>query len=222
MLMHEVVSNREKQDFLEDMVKESCARTLAVVITHPLHVMTTRCFAQFVGGETLYNTFTGAVKEIYQQDGWLGFFAGVGLRLVADLIVLWASYSAAYAVKQFITDDSLTNFLTRTSVQFVVGTHTYPYSVVGKMLELRGARVKLASTPYMPPFKSWQDCWSHLSATGELKRGSTLFYRKFTDVQQFEKFGFAQNPTGGLPIGGIGQGSLPGSKARGFGKLATS
>lgn len=37
--------------------------------------------------------------------------------------------------------------------------------------------------PQMPIYNSWLDCWSHLSATNQLKRGNSLLWRYYTGPQ---------------------------------------
>jgi len=37
--------------------------------------------------------------------------------------------------------------------------------------------------PQMPIYTSWTDCWSHLSRTNQLKRGSSILFRYYTGPQ---------------------------------------
>jgi len=39
--------------------------------------------------------------------------------------------------------------------------------------------------PHMPVYTSWIHCWSHLSQTNQLKRGSSLLIRYYTGTYIF-------------------------------------
>ncbi|GFU42585.1 mitochondrial carrier 2 [Trichonephila clavipes] len=42
------------------------------------------------------------------------------------------------------------------------------------------ARLKAGVPTNMPIYLNWLDCWSHLSAIGQLKRGSSLLWRYYS------------------------------------------
>ena len=65
------------QRFTADLARECGARAAAIIVTHPVNVMATRCFAQFVGGETVYDSWRSAVLEIYRNEGIKGKSCGV-------------------------------------------------------------------------------------------------------------------------------------------------
>ena len=44
---------------------------------HPLKVIAVRAMVQFDGRETVYSNIIGAFKEIYNNEGFYGFFAGL-------------------------------------------------------------------------------------------------------------------------------------------------
>ncbi len=37
--------------------------------------------------------------------------------------------------------------------------------------------------PHMPLYQNWNECFRHLSRTGQLKRGSAMFFRYYTGPQ---------------------------------------
>nr|CAH7754771.1 unnamed protein product [Callosobruchus chinensis] len=61
--------------------------------------------AQFVGRETKYNGIFSSVKEIYHQNGVLGFFSGLIPRLLGDILSLLLATSLTYAVSHYLVED---------------------------------------------------------------------------------------------------------------------
>ena len=51
------------------------------------------------------------------------------------------------------------------------------------ILFLFSSRLIAGSPPHMPIYTSWVDCWSNLSRTNQLKRGSSLLFRYYTGPQ---------------------------------------
>ena len=59
---------------------------------------------------------------------------------------------------------------------------TFP-KVVGNCMVVSKSGLAAGYPPHMPLYKGWVDCWRHLSAQGQLKRGSSLMFRYYTGPQ---------------------------------------
>ncbi|KAM7411019.1 hypothetical protein PAMA_021143 [Pampus argenteus] len=68
----------ELQSSLRKVVKETShemiIQCLSRVATHPFHVMSVRCMAQFVGREVKYSGMFSCVVRIFKEEGVTGFY----------------------------------------------------------------------------------------------------------------------------------------------------
>jgi len=154
------------------------SRSAAIIVCHPFTVMSVRCMAQFVGRETFYNSVSGSIREIYKEDGILGFFSGIAPRLISDalavagcnvLLYIWRKYrekieESSLAVTKMLLDMVLTNF-------------TYPFSLTSNIMCVNSERLLVCYGRFNPCHKSWIDCFSYLYQKGQLKRGSKIIFR---------------------------------------------
>ncbi|XP_052809067.1 mitochondrial carrier homolog 2-like [Mya arenaria] len=157
--------------------KESFARCVGVVASQPFHVLMIRQMAQFVGGETQYNGLFGGLKEIYNQDGFKGFFSGLVPRLIGEVIQICLSSVIAELINRYIVESKEAQSYTTGFVGFMITTFTYPFTLVSNNMAVAGTDLIVASTPNMKPYIGWTDCYSHLKQTKALGRGSKLFMR---------------------------------------------
>ncbi|XP_017484241.1 PREDICTED: mitochondrial carrier homolog 2-like [Rhagoletis zephyria] len=44
-------------------------------------------------------------------------------------------------------------------------------------MSVTSSRLMAGRPPIMPEYKNWVDCWNDLQTRGQLKRGSSLFWR---------------------------------------------
>ncbi|QQP32498.1 Mitochondrial carrier -like protein 2, partial [Caligus rogercresseyi] len=51
--------------------------------------------------------------------------------------------------------------------------------VVSNTMAVSGSGLFAGYPPNMPLYCSWLDCWNHLRSLGQLKRGSSLFFRYY-------------------------------------------
>lgn len=180
----EVISEQEeRQRFVATLSRDFVGRTVAVVISHPFHVMAVRTMAQFVGGETLYSGIFASIREMYKESGVMGFFSGVVPRLMGELLALVISSTATFAINTYLVEDPEIKTYTSATIAFLAGTITYPFHVVANCMAVTNCGLAAGSPPSMIHYVSWTDCWSHLSRTGQLKRGSSLLWRYYTGPQ---------------------------------------
>jgi len=77
-------------------------------LCHPLKVVAVRAIVQFDGKETIYNNIIGAFKEIYNNEGIHGLFAGLAPLLIAfigesffyHVITLWLEHTIFYLIPE--------------------------------------------------------------------------------------------------------------------------
>lgn len=110
----EKVDDEEKEDatdkelyerFEKRLKRDLVVRTVSAIIYSPFHVVSVRMMAQFVGKETKYSTLVGSVKQIWQDEGVLGFFSGFIPRLLFDVTCVVTASTATYIVGRHLIHD---------------------------------------------------------------------------------------------------------------------
>lgn len=172
----------------KDTLAETCSACAGIVVSQPFRVIFIRSIAQYVGHETKYSCFSSSVREIYQNEGILGFFSGLIPRLIGEVLTIWLANVLTHAINTFLLADpehkdkrQYTNIFSH----LVVNQITYPFSVVSNVMTINGSGL-VAGTP---PYSGWMDCWSHLSSQNQLMRGSGLFWRGYKGQSFLNKAG---------------------------------
>ncbi|XP_076441033.1 mitochondrial carrier homolog 2-like [Babylonia areolata] len=80
------VETGKQRHWIVQVILEGLARSLAVTLSQPIHVIAVRKMLQFVGRETVYDRSWSAVLEIYNSQGLGGFFLGLAPRLLTELL----------------------------------------------------------------------------------------------------------------------------------------
>jgi len=148
-----------------------------IVVSHPFHVISLRMMAQFVGRETLYNSILGSIAEIWNNEGILGFFAGMIPKLLCDVACLVLSSSSVFIINKYLIKDKIARQYNAGFTQFAFSSLLYPLQVVSTCSAISGSRLMAGQPPIMPKYSTWVDCWNDLQSRRELKRGSSLFWR---------------------------------------------
>lgn len=165
------------ETFKKQLKRNLVVHTAGIVISQPFHVISIRMMAQFVGREKIYSGLWQSIKEIWSQDGLIGFFAGFIPRLLCDLGCLVISSSATYLVSKYLIREQEGRVYFATASQFFASNLFYPYHVVSTCMIVNGSRLKAGCLPNMEPYRDWRDCYGKLKASGNHKRGSSLFFR---------------------------------------------
>lgn len=118
-----------------------------------------------------------SIREIFQQEGLLGFFSGFTPKLLCDVSSLVLSSTTIYLLNKYIIQNKESRQYLGSFVQFVCSSLMYPLQVVSTCMIVSGAPIKAGRPPHMPIYNSWTICWRELYAAGEHKRGSSLFWR---------------------------------------------
>ncbi|GBM29339.1 Mitochondrial carrier 2 [Araneus ventricosus] len=162
-----------------ELVKSSAARIIAIIVSHPFHVITIRTIAQFVGKEEKYGGIFGSLGEIYNTEGILGFYRGVIPRIIGELLTAWAATTASVLINTYLIEEESLKGYVKASMNYLASAFFYPFQVVTHVMIVNNCGLKAGLPGNMPIYASWLDCWSHLSAIGQLKRGSSLLWRYY-------------------------------------------
>ncbi|KAH8274983.1 hypothetical protein KR018_005141 [Drosophila ironensis] len=167
----------EELQFKTNLKRDIVLTVSGIVASQPFHVISVRMMAQFVGRESLYTSVVGSVAEIWRNDGIAGFFAGIVPKLLCDVACLVLTSSTVYILNKYVIKDKLGRQYNAGFMQFAITSLLYPLQVVSTCSAVSGSRLMAGQPPIMPAYTNWVDCWNDLQARGELKRGSSLFWR---------------------------------------------
>ncbi|CAG9763287.1 unnamed protein product [Ceutorhynchus assimilis] len=176
----EETEETRKKKCVAAMKCDVMSRTAAILISQPFHVITVRMMAQFVGKETKYVGVFGSIKEIYQQNGVLGFFSGLVPRVLGDILAIILAGGLTYTVNRYLVEDKEFKVFTAASMNFIATAVMYPFQVVSHCMAVTNSGLLIGSPTYMPHYNSWIDCWMDLAKTNQLKRGSSLLMRYYS------------------------------------------
>ncbi|XP_015274942.1 PREDICTED: mitochondrial carrier homolog 1 [Gekko japonicus] len=191
----EHVSNKDDvKTSLRKVVKETShemmMQCVSRVISHPLHVISMRCMVQFIGREVKYGGVLRSIETILKEEGFWGFFVGLIPHILGDVVFLWCCNLLAHFINTYAVDDNFNQAsVIRSYTKFVMGIAvsmlTYPFLLVGDLMAVNNCGLRAGLPPYTPVFSSWIHCWRHLSAQGQLFRGSSLLFRRASPSATF-------------------------------------
>ncbi|XP_035864422.1 mitochondrial carrier homolog 1 isoform X2 [Sander lucioperca] len=204
----ELLSKRDElQTSLRKVVKETShemiIQCLSRVATHPFHVMSVRCMAQFVGREVKYGGIFSCIVKIFKEEGVAGFYVGLIPHVAGEVLFLWFCNLLAHFINTYAVDESVSPSplwmleervyerqqamftqasAIRSYTKFVMGIAvsalTYPFMLVADIMAVNNCGLAAGLPPHSPIFKSWLQCWNHLSHKDQLFRGSSFFFRR--------------------------------------------
>uniref|UniRef100_A0A7M4E530 Mitochondrial carrier 1 n=1 Tax=Crocodylus porosus TaxID=8502 RepID=A0A7M4E530_CROPO len=131
-----------------------------------------------------------SISRIFKEEGILGFFVGLVPHLLGDVVFLWCCNLLAHFINTYAVDDNFSQAsVIRSYTKFVMGIAvsmlTYPFLLVGDLMAVNNCGLRAGLPPYSPVFTSWIHCWRHLSAQGQLFRGSSLLFRRVSAAASF-------------------------------------
>ncbi|XP_005942792.1 mitochondrial carrier homolog 1 isoform X3 [Haplochromis burtoni] len=173
-----VVRSKVKQTSHEMIIQ-----CLSRVATHPFHVMSVRCMAQFVGREVKYGGMLSCMVKIFKEEGVAGFYVGLIPHVLGEVLFLWCCNLLAHFINTYAVDESFSQAsAVRSYTKFVMGIAvsvlTYPFMLVADLMVVNNCGLAAGLPPLSPVFSSWLHCWNHLSNKGHLFRGSSFFFRR--------------------------------------------
>ncbi|XP_055910394.1 mitochondrial carrier homolog 2 [Eupeodes corollae] len=173
-----IVSDEELYIQFKTALKRDVVLSVSgLIVSHPFHVISVRMMAQFIGKESLYKSIFGSIKEIFRNDGIFGFFSGIVPKLLCDVACLVLTSSTVYMVSKYLVKDKMSRTYCAGGTQFIFASILYPLQVVSTCMVVTGSRLMAGRPPVMPEYDGWRDCWNDLQTRGELKRGSSVFWR---------------------------------------------
>ncbi|XP_071943057.1 mitochondrial carrier homolog 2-like [Antedon mediterranea] len=169
--------------FTIETSKVMVSNCVAVIINHPFHVVAVRSMVQFVGKETLYSGWFSPFTQVYNDNGIAGFFAGLAPRLLLEISSLWLARALYYLLNNYILDEQTHNVTelrsySRAITGFFASMITYPLGLISNIMAVNNSGLAASRQPYMPTYTNWLDCCEALRRDGDLKRGSSIFWRQ--------------------------------------------
>uniref|UniRef100_A0A0K2TWV0 Mitochondrial carrier homolog 2 n=1 Tax=Lepeophtheirus salmonis TaxID=72036 RepID=A0A0K2TWV0_LEPSM len=175
----DMLSNSElKLKYVDKATKECTERALEIVLTQPFHVITIRCMAQFIGGEEKYGIIS-SFKSLLEDNGIFGFWAGLIPRVIGEMLTIGLSTFITYIINKHVLKDKELRQYSPMIAHLASSSLFYPFHVVSHTMAVSGSGLFAGYPPNMPLYCSWLDCWNHLRNLGQLKRGSSLFFRYY-------------------------------------------
>lgn len=167
----------------QETSQEMIIQCLSRVATHPFHVMSVRCMAQFVGREVKYGGMFSCIVKIFKEEGLAGFYVGFVPHVLGEVLFLWCCNLLAHFINTYAVDESFSQAsAVRSYTKFVMGIAvsvlTYPFMLVADLMAVNNCGLAAGLPPHSPIFQSWIHCWDHLSQKGHLFRGSSFFFRR--------------------------------------------
>jgi len=186
----EKLSDEEKmQRFARATLRDMANRAVCVFVSQPLQVITVRAIAEFVGGEKKYAAdFTGGllsgVSSILSENGIRDLWAGLMPRMIGEVSLVAISASITFLLNTYVIKDQkdIKKFTSNFS-NFIGQSLTYPFQVVSTCMAVSRSGLAAGYPPFMPFYINWGDCYSHLRAQKQLKRGSSLLFRYYSGPQ---------------------------------------
>lgn len=165
------------KNFIKQSSKESLAKCCGILASQPFHVIMIRQMAQFIGGETEYNSVFSSIGEIYNNDGILGFFAGLIPRVLGETILIFVSNFVAQLFNKYFVEDKELQTYCVAGFGLLIGQFTYPFQLVSNVMTVNNSGLVVSRYPYMDTYSSWWACWGSLKSKDQLSRGSSIFFR---------------------------------------------
>jgi len=174
----EELTDEQRFEFMHrQLSRDLVVHSVGLVVSHPLHVISVRMMAQFVGKEIKYKSILGSLITIWRDEGILGFFDGLIPRLLADLLCFTLATTTTYMVnKHIIVEKEQQQYFGHFNA-FIWAGILYPFHLVSTCTIVSGSGLAAGRPPMMPLYGNWTHCYKSLQRTGELKRGSSVFFR---------------------------------------------
>ena len=104
-------------------------------------------------------------------------------RALGEAGIIALTSVLTFAINQYVVDDKEFKQYTRHVTNFISGSLFYPLQVTSACMAVSRSGLAAGYPPKMPLYTGWVDCLKHLRAQGQMKRGSSLFFRYYTGPQ---------------------------------------
>ncbi|UJR38069.1 hypothetical protein I4U23_030750 [Adineta vaga] len=178
----------------QKILREVRCQSWGILVSHPFQVMAVRCMGQFVGREQAYSSINifQNFREIYDRQGIGGFFVGLIPRWLLEVSTIVLTNVIIHLLKTQLPLQNDMVSVYEYIAAFVAQTVTYPLSVVTTVTAMNRSGLKIGMLPRAPIYANWQEAYTLLGKTEQLKRGSGLFNRAALGTSGF--------PAPGTPI----------------------
>ncbi|XP_061543242.1 mitochondrial carrier homolog 1-like isoform X1 [Phycodurus eques] len=124
---------------MKETSHEMVIQCLSKIATHPFHVMSVRCMAQFVGREVKYSGIFSSIGRIFKEEGVAGFYVGLMPHMLGEVLFLWCCNLLAHFINTYAVDDSFSQAsavrsYTKFVMGFAVSILTYPFMLVADVM----------------------------------------------------------------------------------------
>lgn len=141
-------------------LRESALRIQSTIITYPLLTLSVGYIsAAFFGTK---ETVEYTLEALYK---------GVIPKLIIEVTMVWVSIISRRTTASLV-DDELGQAIISRVPPFIIQSFLYPFNVVATVMADNGISGK------NPKFDNWRSCYYYLRINNQLKRGSSLFYRR--------------------------------------------
>jgi hypothetical protein len=141
-------------------LRESYLKIQSTVITYPLLTLS-------IG----YISTAFFSNEQAQEYTFESLYAGFVPKLIVEVTMVWVSVISRRIIASLL-DDELGQAIVSRVPPFIVQSFLYPFNVVATVMADNGRSGK------NPKFDNWRQCYDYLKLNNQLKRGSSLFYRR--------------------------------------------
>jgi len=177
----ELTDEEKQQKALDAAIKNIMERFACIVITQPLHVVTIRAMASFVGSEEEYNGILHGLVTTVKENGILGLWSGLVPRLLGEAITIGITAGLTYYINQYVDNNMKAH--TTTFAGYIASSLTYPFTVVTNCSIVSRSGLAAGYEPFMPFYNNWFDIGRNLYRENQQKRGSSLLFRTYTGPQ---------------------------------------
>ncbi|KAG7211280.1 hypothetical protein KM043_010585 [Ampulex compressa] len=178
----DVPIERRRKRHIQECIRDLITKMVGIIVSHPFDVIMIRMMAQFVGRETKYSGLIGSFKEVYRENGIMGYYAGIVPRLIANASLLVLVCTSACCIEYVVHDREIKTYA-MAIMRFLSATITYPCLVVSHCMAVNNCGLAAGLPPRMPVYSSWLDCWAQLAMQNQLKRGSSMLWRYYKGPQ---------------------------------------
>ena len=154
------------------------------MIVRPFNMIAIRSIAQHVGKESMYNGVFSSIRQIYNDEGLTGFYAGLAPAILGHAFscIIYSSMWIAFEMIAINCPYRWMKLFIRGLVAvpllaYIPRTYSYPFSLMTNMMAVNKTQLQVAAG--QPGYCSWRDCYRDLKSTGSLYRGSVVLFPRF-------------------------------------------
>lgn len=169
-LMASVTNHKKETDksdaseIIAVCLRESALRIHTTLLTYPLVT---------IGIGYISSVFFGTKEAVeYTVEA---LYKGIIPKLIFEVTMVWVSIVSRRLTVSLV-DDEIGQAIAARVPPFIVQSIMYPFNVVSTVMADNGR------SGMNPSFENWQACFQYLQANNQLKRGSSIFYRRTYQV----------------------------------------